>query len=576
MALPDDEMAEIRDCRPSQQPLIRSYFKGYSKEPLRNETIAELLAESCDGDPERIVYKIPEFGQSMTAQQIKSKSDEVSKGLLGLRVTKGDVVMVTGVVTKDFFALFHGVVGIGAIFFNTFLFPPRDQSLLSLLDKVQPKVLIYCCKEEDDPGMTALRHLYISLEPSCYKPTSWLTFQDFITNNTPIDDAHLATVKKSVVPNDTAYLLSSSGTTGDVRLSCISHYTLVNYSLFCELRRNPFNKKQVIAFLNPNADDLLAVFESLIVLAFWREQMVGVFLPSSANFGEGSSDVILKIIEDMRITTLQVYPAWLYYIYHNSNRTKYDLSSLRSGMIASQTVSIEMKQWFGKNHAEYISAYGLTEFLAGLVTSPAFSTFDKFLRTSGYPVSHIECKLVDDTGSIVPVESIGEILLKGWSMTIGYFNVDGEPTPVADSGGWFHTGDVGTMDETGHVVIIGRKADGIRFKHFGDVVYPQVIENIAHQHPAVNDAVVVGIASDFEGDIICLCVSLKQDEGQVSGEELLSFCDEQLTERNCPDYCLVFDNLAKVGSRRKISRALVLETAKERLQNMEEHKRDRL
>jgi long-chain acyl-CoA synthetase len=172
--------------------------------------------------------------------------------------------------------------------------------------------------------------------------------------------------------------------------------------------------------------------------------------------------------------------------------------------------------------------------------------------TIGVPVPGVEMKIVDDEDRDVPAGEVGEIVVRGENVMLGYHNQP-EATAAAMRGGWYHTGDLGTMDADGYVAIVDRKKDMLIVG--GINVYPREIEEVLHQHPAVQDAAVIGGHDEKRGDQVVAVAALKPG-ATATGRDLLHFCRERLANYKCPRKVIFRDALPRSGTGKILKRLL--------------------
>ncbi|WAQ97899.1 SIDI-like protein [Mya arenaria] len=268
--------------------------------------------------------------------------------------------------------------------------------------------------------------------------------------------------------------------------------------------------------MNPIQDDTCVL--TLLGLVMHGDH--GVIAPRDLVPYTDCADVFMKFVHENRIVWHSGMPFEFIHTIQSSNREKYDLSSLRGGNL---------------------TIYGATECFAGLATSVRWSTPEQRFNSIGFPLPHCEVKLVNEMDDVVPIGSQGEICLRGWPILKYYFN-DPERTAQTkhpDNNGWHHFGDIGIMDETGHVTYIGRKSE-----------------------------MVVGIPNDIKGDDICLCVEVKED-CHVTEQELRTSMEQELNEVLRPDYYFIFDKLPRTGSRQKIAYVALTECVAAKLKKLQ-------
>jgi long-chain acyl-CoA synthetase len=172
--------------------------------------------------------------------------------------------------------------------------------------------------------------------------------------------------------------------------------------------------------------------------------------------------------------------------------------------------------------------------------------------TIGWPIPSVEAKLVDENDQEVPQGSEGEIVVRGENIMVGYWN-NQEASDEALHGGWFHTGDIATVDEDGYYTIVDRKKDMINAGGFK--VWPREVEELLYKHPAVQEAAVVPMPDPYAGERPVAYVSLKQGES-VSEQELIGYCKERLASFKAPVRIEFRDDLPKLPTGKVLRRVL--------------------
>ena len=246
-------------------------------------------------------------------------------------------------------------------------------------------------------------------------------------------------------------------------------------------------------------------------------------------------DSTLKAISKEKCTAIYGVPTMFVAMLDHPDLTSYDLSSLRTGIMAGAPCPIEvMKRCVADMHLDEITiAYGMTE------TSPvSFQTatdepLDKRVSTVGRIQPHVECKIIDETGTTVTPGVQGELCTRGYSVMKGYWG-DEERTAVSiDADGWMHSGDLAIMDEEGYCNITGRLKDMLI--RGGENVYPREIEEFLYRHPAVQQVQVFGVPDAKYGEEICAWIILKMN-ATATEDEIKEFCRGQIAHYKIPRY----------------------------------------
>jgi fatty-acyl-CoA synthase len=257
--------------------------------------------------------------------------------------------------------------------------------------------------------------------------------------------------------------------------------------------------------------------------------------------GEGFDPLAtLETIEAERCTALYGVPTMFIAQMDHPDFARFDLSSLRTGIMAGSPCPIEvMKRAVALMHlSEIIIGYGMTE------TSPAsFATttddpIERRVATVGRVLPHVEAKIVDAAGQIVPRGVAGELLTRGYLVMLGYWS-DAEKTGEAiDPARWMHTGDLATLDDAGYCNIVGRIKDMVI--RGGENVYPREIEEFLYRHPKIQDVQVIGVPDPRYGEELCAWVKLRDGE-RATAEEVRAFCQGQIAHYKVPRYIRFVD-----------------------------------
>jgi len=242
-------------------------------------------------------------------------------------------------------------------------------------------------------------------------------------------------------------------------------------------------------------------------------------------------DEAFKLIEKYKVTSFPGVPAMFIAMLNSPDAGRYDLSSLKSCLSGAAPFPIASLLAFQKRfNCTVYEAYGLSE------ASPAVSTNHHNCPTKpgsiGQPIPEVEVRIVDDQDHDVSGGEVGELLVKGPNVSSGYYKLP-EETAKTFRNGWLHTGDMAKMDKDGYLYIVERKKDLIIRGGFN--IYPRDIEEILYQHPAVQDAVAIGVSAPVMGEEVKVYVVPK--EGMtVSTEELLHYCQSRLAKYKWPKF----------------------------------------
>lgn len=254
----------------------------------------------------------------------------------------------------------------------------------------------------------------------------------------------------------------------------------------------------------------------------------------------------LELIERHRVTVHYGVPTVFITELRELTSSRRDLSSLRLGVVAGAPIGDELVRRLRAELCPNLQvAYSLTETSSTVSVTTPEDPIDKQVFTVGRPLPDYEVRVLDLDGSVLPVESLGEIALKGPGVMKGYYRQPGETAHAFDADGFFLTGDLGMLDEEGYLHIVGRRKELIIRGGFN--VYPREVEDRLHAHPAVLDVAVVGLPHEVLGEVVCACI-VPVEGAIVTGEEIREWCRGVLADYKVPDLVRFLDSLPLTGS----------------------------
>lgn len=320
----------------------------------------------------------------------------------------------------------------------------------------------------------------------------------------------------------------TSGTTGSPKGATLSHYNILN------------NGYMVGESLRLSEHDRLVIPVPLY-------HCFGMVMGNLGCLTHGSTMIYpsdafdplatLQALTEERATALYGVPTMFIAELDHPRRSEFDLSSLRTGIMAGATCPIEvMKRVINEMHmAEVQIAYGMTETSPVSTQTAADDDLQRRVASVGRTQPHLESKIVDEQGRVVARGQIGELCTRGYSVMLGYWNNPEATAEAIDAGRWMHTGDLAVMDESGYLSIVGRNKDMII--RGGENVYPREIEEFLFGHPAVADVQVVGIPDERYGEEIVAWIKCHPGHS-VDNEQLRAFCQGRIAHFKVPRHFL--------------------------------------
>lgn len=494
------------------------------------------LDRNADRAPEReaVVF----YDQRMTNRELDARVNALASGLVEVGIGRNDVVALLMNNCPEYLEATLAINKIGAIFLslNFRLAPPEWQYIM---DHAQARAIIVGSEFSDEIASIADRipavatRIVVGDEREQWQSYSAL-LEAHAGMRVPTADADAEDVQR---------LMYTSGTTSRPKGVPLT-YGNVLWKTF----------GHVVEFGLTSADRTLMAGPMYHVGAF--------DLPGTGTLYVGGSLVILRkfdpadvmqAIERERPTNVWLAPAMVNAILQLPDLAKYEASSIRFIVNGGEKMPVSLieKLVTAFPNAWLADAYGLTETVSGDTFLDPDSVISK-AGSVGKPVLHLDVRIERETGEPVAPNELGEILLRGPKVFKGYWR-DPEATAAAIRDGWFHTGDVGRIDEDGYLYIEDRKKDMI--VSGGENIASPEVERILYQHPAVLEAAVVGIADPRWGEVPKAFVVLKEGQS-ASADEIIEFCRTHLAKFKVPKAVEFIDRLPRTASGKVLKREL--------------------
>ncbi|MFC4595946.1 AMP-binding protein [Sphingobium tyrosinilyticum] len=521
-----------------------SHLVGASGPPLLEHKIGEALELASQRRPEAEALVSRHQNVRLSWAGLKAAVDSFAMGLLSLGLRPGDRVGVWAPNCAEWTIAQFATARAGIVQVN--INPAyRTSELEYTLRKVGAKALICAASFKTSDYIAMVEALVPTVAAPAPAPMSnrlpdlahlikiggshrpgWLDFDAVAALGTDASAQELAAIAAGLHPNDPINIQFTSGTTGSPKGATLSHRNVLNNAYFCGLAMG----------LYPG--DRLCIPVPLY-------HCFGMVMSNLACLVHGATMVypspgfdplaVLEAVEAERCTALHGVPTMFIAALEHPQFTHFDLSSLRTGLMAGSPCPVEvMHKIMTRMHMRDVGiAYGMTE------TSPvSFQTalddpIERRVGTIGRVQPHLEVKIVDPaTGETVPLGEQGELCTRGYSVMLGYWD-DPEMTAATVRDGWMHTGDLAVIDEAGYGRIVGRIKDMII--RGGENIYPREIEEFIYSHPAVEDVQVIGVPNAKFGEEVLACVKLRA-EAAADAEEIIAFCRGKIAHYKVPRY----------------------------------------
>jgi fatty-acyl-CoA synthase len=370
-------------------------------------------------------------------------------------------------------------------------------------------------------------------------------WDDVLARGDAADDGALRRRAASLSFDDPINIQYTSGTTGFPKGATLSHHNILNNGYF------------VGELLGYTAADRVCV-----PVPFYH--CFGMVMGNLGATSHGACIVIpapafepaatLRAVQDERCTSLYGVPTMFIAELGLADFASYDVSSLRTGIMAGSPCPIEvMKRVVAEMHMDEVTImYGMTETSPVSTMTRREDDLDRRVSTVGTVMPHVEVEIVDTDGLTVPRGTPGEVCTRGYSVMLGYWDAPEQTAEAIDAAGWMHTGDLGTMDDDGYVAIVGRIKDMVI--RGGENVYPREVEEFLYAHPDIDDVQVVGVPDDRYGEELMAWVRLRPGADELTIEALRDFCAGRLAHHKVPRYLHLTDEfpMTVTGKVRKV------------------------
>lgn len=520
-------------------------MKVFGEMTLDDLTLGDLLDITTRRYPDNDALVYHELGLRYTYREFQQECARVARGLMALGIKRGEHILIWATNVPEWVILQFAAAKMGAtlVTANTnyksfelkYLLKQSDSTTILFTEGTKEinylDVIYELCPELNDsaPGRLnskSLPQLKNAVFIGREKQAGMFLWSEMLEMGASISAAELKARQDSLEPSDVANMQYTSGTTGFPKGVMLTHTNLVGNGISVGqcMDLGPADRMCIPV---PFFHCFGCVLGTLSCVA-WGATMVPLLSFNPVK--------VLETVEAERCTALHGVPTMFITELEVLEKQQYDVSSLRTGIMAGSPCPIEvMRRVVDRMNArEIVITYGQTESAPGITMTRTHDPLDIRVSTVGRALPNVEVKIVDDvTGVELPAGEQGEICARGYNVMKGYYKMPEATAAAVDADGWLHTGDLGVMDENGYLSVTGRLKDMII--RGGENIYPREIEEFLYTHSHVKDVQVVGVPSEKYGEEVMAFIQLKENV-KLSAEEVQEFCRGKIARYKIPRY----------------------------------------
>ncbi len=522
-----------------------SYVCGSSDRPLQYLTLGRAFDDACDHWPEHEAIVVRHQNIRLTYAELRARVDAVAAGFIALGLKPGERIGLWSPNNLEWVITQFASAKAGLILVN--INPAyRLAELEYALNKVECVALITASRFKSSDYLEMLRilgpelatatpgdlhaaklpHLRTVIALETVPSAGMFRFSDLETLATAASHAALRALAPMLQPDDPINIQFTSGTTGMPKGATLTHFNILNNGYFVG-RSMRFSEHDRLCIPVP----LYHCFGMVMGVLSCVTHGATMVFPSEAF----EPKAVLEVVASERCTALHGVPTMFIATLDHPDFARYDLSSLRTGIMAGAPCPVEvMQRVLNEMHMREVTiAYGMTETSPVSFQSNPDDPLARRVSTVGRIHPHVQVKIVDAEGRIVARGTRGELYTRGYSVMRGYWQDEARTRDSIDAAGWMHTGDLAIIDDEGYCNIVGRVKDMII--RGGENVYPREIEEFLFRHPKIQDIAVFGVPDPRLGEQVAAWIKLH--EGQAaSAEDIKEFCRGQIAHYKIPHY----------------------------------------
>jgi fatty-acyl-CoA synthase len=528
-----------------------SYVCGKTDTPLLYLTVDGVLRDAAERWPTRTALVVRHQGLRYSYGELTAAVDRVARGFLACGLVPGARVGIWSPNNAEWVLTMFAAARAGLVLVNinpayraselefalrqsgcsALLLAPsfKSSDYIGMLRSLVPEL------DNADSGRLAsatlpLLRTLVHLSPANVR--GFMSFADLQAAGDAADPAVLSQASQTLDPDVPYNIQFTSGTTGTPKGATLTHFNLVNNGYFVGE-----------ALRLTTADSICIPVPMYHCFGMVLGVLAAMTHGAAAVFPSNSFEplAVLEAVEAERCTALHGVPTMFIAELEHPRFGDFDLSSLRTGIMAGAPcpVSIMRRVVDDMHMPEVTICYGMTETSPVSFQSTTDDPLEKRVSSVGRIHPHVQVKVVNQHGQVVPRGTPGELCTRGYSVMQRYWGEPERTREVLDAAGWMHTGDLAVLDSNGYCTIVGRVKDMII--RGGENISPREIEEYLYRHPAVLDVAVVGVPCRKYGEEVCACIRLKE-AARATFEEIREFCAGQIAHYKIPRYVVFVDS----------------------------------
>lgn len=530
--------------------LTRSYVHGVGEQPLIGETLGTRLESTAAAQPDSLALVDRQHGVRWTWRELRTRVDDAAAGMLALGMEPGDRIAIWAQNRWEWTVTQFAAARAGLVLVN--LNPAaRTDEAREQLQLVTPRALVVQDAFKTSDYLAMVREMLPevdSREPGTLNSAilpglEWvirlgngsspgmIRFADLPGHADDATRARLRQLADEIQFDAPVNIQFSNATGGKAAGATLTHHNILN------------NGHIVGQTLRLGSTDRVCIPVPLF-------HCFGMVMGNMACLAHGSTMVYpaeafdpsatLETIHDERCTAVYGVPAMFSAMLDHERFARFDPGSLRTGIMAGAPCPIDtMRRVMAEMHMhEVVIAYGMTETSPVSFMSGVDDDVGLRVATVGTICPHTEAKVIDGNGHIVPPDTTGELCTRGYNVMRGYWRNPTLTGEVIDAAGWMHTGDLARIDTNGYCRIVGGIKDVVI--RGGENIYPAEVETFLAQHPAIAEAVVVGVPDERMGEEACACIRLEPGQ-QLDADGVRAYCRDSIAHYKVPKHIRFYE-----------------------------------